>query len=230
MRNTMQIDFAPYLQPTYFLDHQSAEVQRFTGKICAAHMDDREKAIKLYNAVRDSILYDPYDIEKSRSSFKASSVLKKKSGYCVPKAILLAALGRQQGIPTRLGYADVTNHISTKRLTEWIGTNLFIYHGYTEFYLNDRWVKATPAFNLSLCRRFNILPLEFDGTHDSIFHEYDTQGHKHMEYVKEHGHFADLPFEILFQAYEKVYPNIFSRKEQLKENNFAREAARENTL
>jgi len=140
---------------------------------------------------------------------KASSVLTKQSGYCVAKAVLLAAVGRHQGIPCRLGFADVTNHLSTARLREMMGTDLFVYHGYTEMYLQGKWVKATPAFNLALCTRFGVVPLEFDGIHDSVFHPYDVSGQKHMEYVKDHGHFADLPFARIFEAYGKTYPRFF---------------------
>ena len=90
-----------------------------------------------------------------------------------------------------------------------MGTNLFIYHGYTEMYLEGKWLKATPAFNLSLCSKFKVKPLEFDGTADSIFHEFDSLGQRHMEYVRDHGSFSDLPFDIIYEAYGKVYPNFF---------------------
>ena len=108
-----------------------------------------------------------------------------------------------------------------------MGTDLFVYHGYTEMYLNDKWVKATPAFNLSLCSRFNVKALEFDGTEDSIFHECNTLGQKHMEYVRDHGHFTDLPFEQIFKAYTKTYPKFFENNEGAKTHNFAEEVVRE---
>jgi transglutaminase-like putative cysteine protease len=158
---------------------------------------------------------------------KASSILQKKSGYCVSKAVLLAAVARHQQIPSRLGFADVTNHLSTAKLRERMGTDLFIYHGYTEMYLNGKWVKATPAFNLSLCIRFKVKPLEFDGTKDSIFHECNTLGQKHMEYVRDHGHFADLPFEEIFEAYGKTYPKFFEHFGGGQANDFSAEAAAE---
>lgn len=216
-----------YLKPTFFLDYDTKEVANFAKTVCAASNTANEKAIALYYAVRDQIIYNPYDLKYSRTAMKASSVLKRQSGYCVSKTILLAALGRHQNIPCRLGFADVTNHLSSTKLREKMGTDLFVYHGYTEMYLNDKWVKATPAFNLSLCSRFNVRPLEFDGTEDSIFHECNTLGQKHMEYVRDHGHFADLPFEQIFTAYTKTYPKFFENNEGAKTHNFAEEVARE---
>ena len=225
--NAMDNNLEQYLIPTYFLDYNSGNVANFTDHICAESMPPTERAVALYYAVRDQIKYDPYDLQDSRNALKASSVVKKKSGYCVAKAVLLAAACRRQGIPSRLGFADVSNHLSSKKIREMMDTDLFVYHGYTEIYLNDRWVKATPAFNLELCGRFNVLPLEFDGMLDSIFHEYDALGRKHMEYVREHGHFADLPFEMLFKIYRETYPKFFEYFKERSSLDFEEEAAKE---
>lgn len=205
----MTDDLKQYLKPTYFLDFQNKEMSIFGDELCSHCTSTIEKAVTLYYAVRDQIIYDPYDLSYSREAMRATTVLQKKRGYCVSKAVLLAALGRQQKIPSRIGFADVTNHLSSPKLREKMGTDLFIYHGYTEMFLMNKWVKATPAFNLSLCTRFDVKPLEFAGTEDSIFHEFNNLGQKHMEYVRHHGHFADLPFEQIFAAYRQTYPSFF---------------------
>lgn len=204
-------NYTVYLAPTYFLDFSSPIVEEFAEKTCKGTDNPTERAIRLYYAVRDEIRYDPYDLSPSRETFTASSVLEKGSGYCVAKAIVLAALGRQQGIPSRLGFADVRNHLSTSRLREVMNSDIFYYHGYTEFLLDGQWVKATPAFNLSLCQRFKVKPLEFDGIHDSIFHEFNQADQRHMEYLHDHGSFTDLPFEEIIAAYHHHYPTMFSR-------------------
>lgn len=198
-----------YLQQTYFMDYNHPDIKAFAQATCQGCTSNREKAVALYYQVRDLIRYDPFDLSYSKAAAKASTVLAKKKGYCITKAVLLAAVGRQQGIPCRLGFADVTNHLSTPKLREMMGTNLFIYHGYTEMLIDEKWVKATPAFNLSLCTRFNVKPLEFDGTRDSVFHEFDSLGQKHMEYVRDHGNFSDLPFDRIYAAFAKTYPNFF---------------------
>lgn len=205
-----------YLAATYYLNYESAQVQNFAKQNCTPASSDREKAVQLYYAVRDEIKYDPYDVQPDRHALRASSVIEKGSGYCVAKAVLLTAVLRYSQIPSRLGFADVTNHLSSEKLRTIMGTDLFIYHGYTEVFINGRWLKATPAFNLSLCQRFNVRPLEFDGTTDSLFHEFNEHGQKHMEYVFEHGHYADLPFEQIFAAYEQHYPGMFKRFNELK--------------
>lgn len=220
-------DFQLYLKPTAFIDSDSPEVVSFTETHRAGAKGDIEKGVKLFYAVRDGIRYDPYNIVLKPEAFKASNILKKGSGYCVAKAIVLAAAARAAGIPSRLGLADVKNHLSTERLRRIMKTDVFAYHGYTELFLDDRWVKVTPTFNLSLCERFGVKPLEFDGRKDSLFHPYDAKGNRHMEYVHDHGAFADVPFDRIAEEFRRIYPEFFSEEGGTTAGSFDEEALRE---
>lgn len=195
----------PYLAAGEFIDSGDREVRTFAQKTTAGAADAVSRAVKLYYAVRE-ILYDPYRAGEDRSYFRASDCLRAKRGFCIPKAALLAAAARSVGIPARVGYADVRNHLSTQKLIDLIGGDLFIWHGFTELYVEGRWVKATPAFNLSLCQRFGVVPLEFDGRHDSLFHEYDQGSRRHMEYVRQRGHYPDVPYDTIIADFKKMYP------------------------
>ena len=212
-----------YLKPTYYIDSDHPEIAAYAEKHCPKDADPVKKAVSLYYAVRDGIRYNPYSLTPDRESMKASAVLKRGDGYCVAKAVLLAACARSQNIPARLGFADVKNHLNTRRLKELMQTDVFVFHGYTDLYLNDKWVKATPAFNLELCNNFNAYPLEFDGTCDSIFHPLDKLGNRHMEYVKDRGVFDDVPWDAIMTASRKHYPNYFKAM-GLEDRNFAQEA------
>ena len=169
---------------------------------------ERERAVALYYAVRDGFRYDPYRIDLSVHGMKGSTVIAKGYGWCVPKAALLAAACRAAGIPARVGYADVRNHMTTERLRQNMGSDLFVWHGYTDIGLDGRWMKATPAFNIELCDRFGLLPLEFDGRADSIYHPFDKAGNRHMEYVAMHGAFDDVPLQRILDAFALHYPNM----------------------
>jgi hypothetical protein len=125
------------------------------------------------------------------------------------------------GIPARLGYADVRNHLSTKKLIELLGSDLFRWHSFTELHLEGRWVKATPAFDVGLCRRFGVHPLEFDGRHDSLFQEYDQAGRRYMEYVSQRGCYADVPYEAIITEFKSVYPRWLALVRAGKNENFA---------
>jgi transglutaminase-like putative cysteine protease len=220
-----QDDFKQYLEPTFFIDCDSSIIKSFAEDVCKDEVDPLKKAVKLYYFVRDGIKYDPYSMEDSPPFIVASSVLKRKYGYCVAKAVLLAALARSQKIPARLGFADVKNHLNSERLKALMGTDLFVYHGFVEIYLNEKWVKATPAFDLKLCEKACVKPLEFDGLSDSVFHEFNTKGSKHMEYINDHGHFADLPFDTIMDASRAAYPLYFKNLEK-RGKDFASETIR----
>ncbi len=220
-------DFKPYLTPTNFIDCDSPEILSFASTHAAGAGGDIETGVKLFYAVRDGIRYDPYNIVLRPEAFKASNILKKGSGYCVAKAIVLAAAARAMGIPSRLGLADVRNHLSTERLRRIMKTDVFAYHGYTELYLGDRWVKVTPTFNRSLCDRFGVKAIDFDGRNDALFHPYDARGNRHMEYVRDHGAFADVPFELIASEFRRIYPEFFSESGELIGGNFDEEALRE---
>jgi transglutaminase-like putative cysteine protease len=201
-------DHAEYLRPTQFIDSDHPAVSEFASSVASDHPTDRGRAVALYQAVRDGIRYDPYRIDLRPEALRASVVLAKGYGFCVPKAILLAAAARAQGIPSRLGFADVKNHLTTEKLKRLMQTDLFVFHGYTELLLEGAWVKATPAFNSSLCERCNVAPLAFDGLHDSMLQQFDFQGNRYMEYVRDHGQFSDLPFEQMLAAFREHYPAL----------------------
>jgi len=216
-----------YLVPTQHIDSDSTEVITFATERIGGAKSHVERAVRLFYAVRDEIKYDPYHIDISRESFTASVVLSKKSGFCIEKALLLAASARAVEIPSRLRFADVRNHLTTARLKELMNTDLFIFHGYTELFLNNTWIKATPTFNASLCRRFGVRPIEFDGIHDSIFHEFDSRGEKHMEYVRDRGHYADLPYDELIATFKKYYPHFFKEDRSRSIYSFEEEASQD---
>lgn len=198
-------DPARYLDPGEYVDSDDPDVVARAREIVGDAATDRERAVRLFHAVRDGIRYDPYTAVDDVSSFRASAVLQTPASFCVPKAVLLAALARAVGIPARLGFADVRNHLQSERLRERMGTDLFVFHGYTELYLGGRWVKATPAFNRELCDRFGVKPLEFDGVHDALLQEHTAGGDRHMEYLADRGTYADLPVDEIMAAFLEHY-------------------------
>jgi transglutaminase-like putative cysteine protease len=196
-----------YLQPTRFLDSDSESVQRFARSATAGARSDVEKAVRLFYAVRDSIRYDPFSIRLVPECYVASRVLAAGHAFCIPKAILLAAAARAVGIPAAIGLSDVVNHLTTEKLKARMGgQTLFIHHGYALLRIEEAWVKAAPAFNVELCRRFHVRATEFDGRSDAVFQEYDALQRRHMEYVGESGVWSDFPFEKVVSDFRARYP------------------------
>jgi len=198
-----------YLQPGAFIDSDAPRVMDFARTAASGAASERDTAIRLYRAVRDGIVYDPYVDFADPTFYKASSVLALGRTFCVGKAALLAAAARAVGIPGRIGFADVKNHLTSRRLYETMKTDTFLWHSYSELYLDGRWVKATPAFDLVLCEKVGLKPLEFDGKTDSLFHEFDRAGQRHMEYLRDRGPYPDVPFDTIIADFRATYPHLF---------------------
>ncbi|MCB9230682.1 MAG: transglutaminase domain-containing protein [Bacteroidia bacterium] len=197
------------LLPGTFIDSDHPGIVDFARKTVGDLTDPVQKAIKLYYAVRDGWRYDPYDLDLSPAAVKGSHMLSRKHGYCGEKAALLAAAARAVGIPSRLRFANVRNHVGTSRLEERLKTDVLVFHGFNEFFLHGKWVKATPAFNQELCEKLGVEPLEFDGENDSIFQAYDREKGKFMEYLHDYGPFGDVPYELFINELVRNYPHLF---------------------
>ena len=227
----MTPDNPAWLAATEFLDYHHPAIVDFVAReipegtpTAGAGGSAKDQALRLYYAVRDGIRYDPYSASMRREAMRASTTLIKGVGYCVNKALVYAACLRSIGIPARPGFADVKNHLSTEKLTRLMGTDLFAWHGYVSLWLDGRWVKATPAFNLDMCRRFGVLPLDFDGEHDSLMHPYNSANQRHMEYVRQRGEFDDLPYDELVADMVRMYPQLVALGEGQAGGDFDREA------
>jgi len=196
------------LAATAAIDADHPEIAAFARELAGDALSATERAVRLYLGVRDRVQYDPYRVSLTAEGMRASRTLAQGHGWCVPKAALLAAVCRASGIPARVGYADVRNHLSTRRLRALLETDVYYWHSYTAIHLDSRWVKATPAFDLALCRRAGLAPLEFDGSADSIFHPFDSSGRQHMEYLAYRGEYDDVPLQDIRRTFAEHYPNM----------------------
>jgi transglutaminase-like putative cysteine protease len=206
---TMMTD---YLNSGHFIDSDAPQVIAYAENIAGGADSDVERILLLYRAVRDGIIYDPYVDVSDPENFRASTVLTRGRGFCIGKAALFAAGARALGIPARVGYADVRNHLTSPRFYDYMKTDIFIWHSYADVHVGGRWVKATPAFDIALCERLNLKPLEFDAQADSLLHPFDRAGRRHMEYLKDRGTFADVPFEAIQADFRIAYPMLMQEK------------------
>jgi transglutaminase-like putative cysteine protease len=202
------MDTAQFLAAGIFIDSDSPQVVAFAKQVTDGAKDQREAALRLYAAIRDGIIYDPYVDLADPANYRASGVLAAGRAFCIGKSALLAATARVIGIPSRVGYADVRNHLTSPRFYEKIKTDRFIWHSYSELYLSGHWVKATPAFDRTLCDRLGLKTLEFDGETDSLLQPFDRSGRQHMEYLNDRGAFADVPFDMIQADFMKYYPSL----------------------
>jgi transglutaminase-like putative cysteine protease len=210
-----------HLAATAFIDADHPMVRDFARRAVAGADDEPERIRRLFAAVRDEIRYDPYRISADAQDYVASAVIARGTAFCVPKSVLFAAAARALGVPARLGFADVRNHLQSQRLAEVMGTDVFYWHGYSELYAGGQWRKATPAFNAELCARFGVSAIDFDGTADALLHPFDAAGGRYMEYIRDHGAYVDLPLAHFLAEIDAAYPGLVQRAPAVHDPAFA---------
>jgi len=205
---TMSSELDHLTVPTAFLDYETDAVQKFVDSAVKDRSADKvQLAVELYYAVRDEIFYEVYGADLSREGLRASSTVATQQGFCLHKSVLYAACCRALGIPSRLHYGDVRNHLASDRLRQHIGGDVF-FHGTASVHLEGKWVKTTPVFNKVLCRLYGMEPLEFDGRSDSLYHPFDDQGRKSMEFLVDHGGYDDVPYEFVMENMRRKHPKF----------------------
>jgi transglutaminase-like putative cysteine protease len=201
-----------YLQATYFFDYEDPAIvklaQPFLGKPINSTLIK-----EIFEFSRDFWRYNPYHIGLTKDAFRASSIALKSSGHCIDKAIILITLYRKVGIPARLRLAKVFNHLAVDKLIEKLGSSDIAPHGIVEIYFQGKWLKASNAFNKELCEIFKVNPLQFDGTEEAIFQEFNADNLQFMEYLEDYGSFEDVPLQFILDTFRSHYPVLFQKFE-----------------
>ena len=204
-----------YLRSTSTIDCDNTLVMEKAQELVKDQKEIPNKAKCLFYFVRDEIKYNLYVPNDKPEHYRASRILQEKEGFCIQKAVLLTALSRAVGIPARIHLAAIRNHLVPDKLKQLMGGNLFPTHGYSDLYVEEKWIKAAPTFDLGLCQKNRFTIVEFDGKHDAILPAYNLDGKPHMEYVKDRGHYDDLPFDkIVAWRVEALGADIFERMRQ----------------
>ena len=136
-----EIDLKPFLSSSVYLDTDDLLIQKLAKKGKGKAKTPKEIAKKLTKFVFRYMTNKNYGVGFAT----ASEVARNKEGDCTEHSMLLAALGRALGIPTRvvtgLVYAD---EFEGKK-------DVLVYHMWTQFYLDGEWVNLDAALGLVKC-------------------------------------------------------------------------------
>lgn len=201
-------ELTPFLIETNTVQFNNPEFATFLQNV-KRYEDPRFQAIEVYQFIRDAFLYDPYHLDLRPEALNTLAIIKRKRAWCVEKSIVTVAALRYLGIPARFGFGIVKNHIGVEKLLHYLKREEIVFHGFVEVFLDNNWIKCTPAFDTRICKLSGVPVLEWDGINDSLFQPYAGQ-QLFMEYVHFYGAFQDIPFDLMHQEMEKYYPHLFS--------------------
>ncbi len=124
-------ELRPALSPNLYINSKHKAVLDLLPKI---GIDSDASPLETAIALRDFV-YDYIDKKSLSIAFaSASEVAKTAEGDCSEHTVLLAALGRAKGIPSRaaVGLMYIPNYSGRK--------NVMGYHMWNQFYLGGRWI------------------------------------------------------------------------------------------
>lgn len=205
----MNLQMREYLNLTDIIDCNNPSIREKAEELIKGQTEIIEKARALFYFVRDEVEYNIYVDKYLAEHFRASNILAKREGYCVQKAALLTALARAAGIPAGVGFAKLRNNLLPEKTLKWLGTDILPFHGYSELYIDRKWVKVTPAVDLRTCEKGRIVPVEFDGKNDALFNSRNQDGVLHIEYLKFRGRYPDVPLNTLWDTVPRHYGRKF---------------------
>jgi len=207
-----------YLKPTYFLNSENCKIRDTSVQLTSNCNTSVEKAVNLFNFVRDKIPYSFYMSSVFEEDFKASRILEWGKGFCVQKAVLLTALSRAAGIPSRLCFACIRNNRLPENVKTINGDNIFERHGYNQFYIDEKWISAVAAFDKNLCEKHQLPVVNFNGKDNAFLPEKDNNGNLYIEYIEYFNPSEDVPFEWVYDILSKKNGTakrpVFKRKKQ----------------
>ena len=117
-----------FLKESELVNYSHPEIQALACGLAEGLSSDKEIAEKCFLYVRDEIHHSG-DYKDDMTTYKASDVLKYKTGWCYAKSILLAALLRANNIPTGFCYQRLS-------CSEYV-SDVYCLHGLNAIYLKD---------------------------------------------------------------------------------------------
>ena len=200
-------ELKPFLAQDTWIDFNSELFQQFVAEVPKKD-SPIEQAIAIYEYVRDYFRYDPYHIDLREEAFHTENLLAKKRAWCVEKAAVTVAVLRYFDIPSRFGFGIVKNHIRVEKLIGYLQREEIVFHGFTDVFLEGKWVKCTPAFDPGSCKIAGVPVLEWDGKSDSLFQPF-SDDREFMEYLHFYGSFNKIPIELMHSEMFAYYPHLF---------------------
>jgi transglutaminase-like putative cysteine protease len=196
----MPHDSSEFLAPAPGVQSDHPQVISLAKKIIAGQTRDEDKARALFDYVRDTVRYSVYVPFEDMEDYLALNTLERGLGFCVQKSSLLCALARAVGIPSRLGFADIKNHLLPDHLDKMIPDKILYLHCFIEWQIDGRWIKSTPSFDQKLTQERGWRLVPFSPDNDALLPATDQAGRPHVEYIGHRGWRSGVPLDEFIEV------------------------------
>jgi len=183
-----------YLKPTWYLNYDNPLVRERVEKVVAGCGDVVARAKAIYEFVRDQIIYNPATDVDSFEVMRASYTLSLGEGFCVQKAVLLSAMWRAAGIPSKVGFQRIRSFRIPQVYLDLLGDSIDN-HGLSAFKVGDRWIRLDASLDRAMVERQGYRLVEFNSTRDELLHPTDIAGNPHFVILADYGDFQDVPHD-----------------------------------
>ena len=200
------------LAPAETIDSDAPEIVSAVESLDLGDASPAERAVAIFNHVRDSIEYE-FAIRNTPREYKASFTIQDGRGFCVRKAIVVAAMCRAAGIPSVIILSNMRDKSLSPRIIDMLGTDVMHNHGLAGVFLDGQWLKLDASLSPELVAKKRYRLVEFDGKSDALQSDTTLTGSPHMEYVAYHGTYTDLPYKQMMRGFDEGYAN--ADKDQL---------------
>lgn len=136
-----------FLKTTKSSDFNKAFVKNKALEIIGDSKSDSEKAISIFNWMKDNIKF-----AISSTDAKASRTLKKGYGECANRTVLHITLLRAVGIPARARYADIKSELLIPIIPAFLFSKLppKLGHIWPECYIDNKWISCETFYDTAL--------------------------------------------------------------------------------
>ncbi|MFN8944974.1 MAG: transglutaminase-like domain-containing protein [Pseudobdellovibrionaceae bacterium] len=139
----LETNHSNYVNESEFCDRSAPMIVHTAKKIVSSAATEQEKAVRLFNWVRDNIRY-----QVGLYTHRASDTFIHRFGSCTNKANLLVAMFRAAGIPAafrlyRVKTREYFGPLCSKRLTQFMSFESI--HVFASVHLNQRWLRVDPT-------------------------------------------------------------------------------------
>ena len=192
-----EINPADCLQYDEIINHSQNDITTIVTSLTEGVNYTWNAVERLFDFVRDRIIYDFAPEIKGPEDWQASTILKRGSGFCHQKAILLTAFLRASRLPAALVFQNVMDHvILNSRYEKLLPNGRLPLHALVAVNIKDKWYRLDATLDAELCRKKAYRLAKVIPGEETLLPKATLKGNPHFTIESELGYFESYPLEF----------------------------------